>query len=153
MVANADACIIQASRYLPAGRARRVSSGRIDVRKNSAAWRGACRRFRHVKDFHFTERVFRPYAALRSIEPDEGWFTSKPYRGQRFSEKKWRIVEGGWTTEHCCFCSEAVDEGDTYWANRRAATILCPRCFRLFKDRIEREARTRESKRCDEPRT
>ncbi len=123
------------------------------MRKNSAAWREACRVFRYVKDFHFTERVFKPYASLQSIETEDGWFTSKPYKGQRFSEKKWRIVEEGWDHEHCNFCGESIDEGDSYWANRRAVTILCPQCFKLFKDKIERKGRAKESKRRDKPGT
>jgi hypothetical protein len=115
------------------------------MRKNSAAWREARRKLRYVRDFHFSEYVFKSYPSLRTIEPENGWYTSNPYRGRRFDERKWRIVEGGWNHEHCNLCTEAIDEGDTYWANRRRVHVLCSSCFKLFRDKIERKARTSAS--------
>ena len=112
------------------------------MRKNTAAWREARRRLRYMKDFHFAVRVFKAYPSLQTRESENGWFTSKPYRGRKYDEKKWRIVEGGWNHEHCNLCTKSIDEGDTYWANRRKVQILCQSCFKLFRETIERKART-----------
>ena len=118
---------------------------------NSAALREACRRFSFVKDFKFIEKVFKPYASLRSIRPEDGGFRNKPYKGRRFDEKKWVIVEGGWNHDHCNLCSECIDEGDPCWTNRRSVTILCQRCFNLFKDKIEKQARLNKGEQGNAP--
>lgn len=109
--------------------------------EGSAAWREACRRIRALKDCHFVQRAFRPRPALRSREPEQGYYTVKPYHGRPYNQATWALVPEGWDHEHCCLCYQSIDAGDTYWGNRRDATTLCTRCFAAFRERIQRKAR------------
>jgi hypothetical protein len=94
-----------------------------------------------LTDYRFSERVFRPSPALRSLTPVDGCFIERAYRGQRYNMAKWTVVPDAWNHEHCTLCSSSIDPGDTYWGTRRDAIVLCSDCHVAFRVRIERKAR------------
>ncbi len=90
-----------------------------------------------VTDCNFAQTTFHALPSLRALESESGWFCSKPYHGEEFDPKEWRIVPGGWDHEHCKLCFAKIIDGMSYWANGNEVVILCDRCFDHYRPQLQ----------------
>ena len=104
---------------------------------DTSDWSVYDEQFSQITDFDFVGRTFHSYPSLRSIEPQNGWFKSKPYKGESYDEAKVILVEGGWNHEHCSFCWEKILDEVPYWANTNEVIILCENCFNHYRHQID----------------
>ena len=94
------------------------------MNKDASDWSAYNEQFSHITDFNFVGRTFHSYPSLRTKEPEDGWFKSKPHRGEPYDEDKFILIEGGWDHEHCSFCWEKILNEVPYWANKDEVIIF-----------------------------
>ena len=93
--------------------------------------------FADITDFNFTQKVFQSNPSIRSIKPDNGYFVSKPYKGESYDKSEFMLVEQGWNHEHCSFCYYKIEDTISYWGNSNDVIILCEQCYNHYKDKIK----------------
>ena len=95
-------------------------------------------RFAEISDFNFVRKVFRSVPSLRTRKPINGYYMTKPYRGESYDESQYELIAGDWDHEHCGFCSVKISDGCAYWANADEVIILCATCHEHYEERIEK---------------
>lgn len=82
---------------------------------------------RVIVDRNFSQKVFSPFDAIKSLKSDNGCFTMSPYRGEKFNPAENYIVPQGWDHEHCDVCRFTIKTDYTFWVNK-INQMLCDEC-------------------------
>jgi hypothetical protein len=89
-----------------------------------------------ITDRVFVQRTFYIRPSIRSKKAADGWFQSRPDKGEPFDESEWTLVPGGWDHEHCSLCFSRINDGMNYWSNGNEITILCDQCYDHYKEQL-----------------